>query len=173
MPSLAVTQPYAPRKLDLIDATDRSYRQIESSYAGSLQIQAAMTELQNQVNGVASTGSYFMPSSISAAYRVIYETIVDAVLGKAVAIDGTRTSAVIFTPTVSPVWPINGLVSKRLYVLSYAAVAPTVFALSSVASNTATAVTITGALLAGADTIKFVALTGSEVALLDALMLLP
>ena len=83
MPSLAVTQPYAPRGLDLIDATDRSYRQIESSYAGLLQVKAAVLDLQNRDGGLPATGEYFMPSSISDANRVAYEAAVDLVLASA------------------------------------------------------------------------------------------
>lgn len=172
MPSLAVTQPYAPRALDLIDATDRSYRQIESSYAGALQIQSALFQLQNPVDGVATHGSYFMPSSVSEANRVVYEALVNAAVGTPVATTGVRTSNTKFTPTVSPVWPTNGLVGKGLYVLSYVAVAPTVVAISAIASNDATSVTITGALLAAADTIKLVALAGSEVTVLNSMMTL-
>lgn len=97
MPSLAVTQPYAPRKLDLIDATDRSYRQIESSYAGLLQVQAAMTELQNAVDGVANSGAYFMPSSISEANRVTYEGYVDDVLDSAKTLIGLLNSIMTLT----------------------------------------------------------------------------
>lgn len=83
MPSLAVTQPYAPRGLDLIDATDRSYRQIESSYAGLLQVKAAILDLQNRNGGLPVSGEYFMPSSISDANRGDYEDAVDLVLASA------------------------------------------------------------------------------------------
>lgn len=172
MPSLAVTQPYAPRALDLIDATDRSYRQIESAYAGALQIQSALFQLQNPVDGVASHGEYFMPSSVSAANRVVYEALVNAAVGTPEAVAGVRTSDVVFTPDTSPVWPVNGLVGKGLYVKSYVAGAEAEFAVSAIASNTATAVTITGALLAAADTIELVSLTGQEVVLLNSMMTL-
>lgn len=172
MPSLAVTQPYAPRALDLIDATDRSYRQIESAYAGALQIQSALFQLQNPVDGVATHGEYFMPSSISAANRGVYESLVNAAVGTPQRIAGTRTSDVIFTPTVSPVWPVNGLVGKGLYVKSYVLGAEATFAVSAIVSNTATAVTISGALLAAADTIQLVSFTGQEVTLLNSMMTL-
>lgn len=83
MPSLAVTQPYAPRGLDLIDATDRSYRQIESSYAGLLMVKAAVLDLQNRNGGLPASGEYFMPSSISEANRGDYELAVNDVLDAA------------------------------------------------------------------------------------------
>lgn len=97
MPSLAITQPYASRQLDLIDATDRSYRQIESSYAGLLQVQAAMTELQNRLNGVAQAGKYFMPSSISSSNRTAYEAYVDDVLAKAKILLSDLNSIMLLT----------------------------------------------------------------------------
>jgi hypothetical protein len=180
MPSLAITQPYAARPLDLIDASDRSYRQIESAYAAALQIQRAMTDLTNVDTdptsgtfGDPQSGAYFMPSSISAANRVVYEALVNALNASAIAIPGTRTSATKFTPTVSNAWPVNGLVGKGLLVFSYVDGVDD-FAIATIASNDATSVTIaaTSNLLAGADTIKLVALSGTETTLFNAIMAL-
>jgi hypothetical protein len=174
MPAYATDQPYAPRFLDLIDATDRSYRQIESAYAGSLLIRSALGQLQNRDSktGLVQPTLYFMPSSISTENRVVYEAIVAAFLGQAPAIDGTATGAV-FTATVSPVWPVDGLVGKSLVVVGTAA-GKVGSVLATIVSNTADTVTVDHDLFevdaAAVDSITLVGLAGSNVELLNALM---
>lgn len=70
---------------------------------------------------------------------------------------GVRTSATVFTPTVSPVWTVNALTGYYLIALD-ADTSHVVYTVSRVASNIATAVTIgtswgDSALVANADTI--------------------
>ena len=162
MPSLAVTQPYATRPLDLIDATDRSYRQIESAWASALQIQSAMRDLTNihPKTGLATPGAYFMPASISD--RVMYETFVNFLNGiNPGAITGTlAVDTVTFEPDTSLGWPVNGL--RDLYTIkSYVAVTydaqnSATYLVTPVSHNTATTIVSDGAMFALADTIELV-----------------
>lgn len=163
MPSLAITQPYATRPLDLIDATDRSYRQIESAWASALQIQKAVRDLMNidPKTGLPTSGSYFMPSSI-VNNRAMYEMYVNFLNGVSVgAIAGaTDIDGVTFTPTTSLSWPVDGL--KGLYhIKSYVAVSydPTdssTYLITPIVSNTADALVSEGDLFASADTVELV-----------------
>lgn len=157
MPSLAITQPYATRPLDLIDATDRSYRQIESAWAAALQIQSAMTALANPdpETGVVTPGNYLMPSSISAANRSMYEMLINFPGAKESSpIEGAGLNDV-FTPTTSPAWPVNGLVGlysvKTYNSATYDPTDSTTFAVSDVVSNTADAATTAASVFLGSD----------------------
>lgn len=164
MPSLAITQPYAVKKLDLIDATDRSYRQIESAWASAIQIQKALQDLTNvnSTTGLAQAGSYFMPSSISAANRATYEMYINFLIGTFPAvIAGTLdVDTVTFTPTVSPAWPVN-ILSKLFDLKSYAVATYDVtnsgtYLVTPIASNTATTVVSVAACFTAADRIVLV-----------------
>jgi hypothetical protein len=113
-----------------------------------------------------------MPSSIGTENRVIYEALVDAFLGRSVAIAGTATGAV-FEPTVSQAWPIDGLVGKQI-VVEGTATGKVGSVLATILSNTATTVTVDHDLFevetAAVDSIRLVGLAGFNVELLNAIM---
>lgn len=162
MPALAVTQPYATRGLDLIDATDRSYRQIESAWASALQIQRALQDLTNvdAETGLAQSGSYFMPSSISSANRSLYELYVNFLNAKPQTALAGSAITVVFTVAPSPVWPVNGLVNL-FSTLTYeeANYDPTdnaTYVISDIVSNTADTVTLTASAMASCDTLVLI-----------------
>lgn len=162
MPSLAITQPYATRPLDLIDATDRSYRQIESAWASALQIQKAIRDLTNidPETGLATAGGYFMPSSISASNRSMYEMYIDFLMGnKEIRLEGAGLLTA-FTPTVSPAWPVNGLVDLYAAMTyksaTYDDTDSTTYAISEIASNTADAVVLTASVFLDSDRIYLI-----------------
>ncbi len=162
MPSLATVQPYATRPLDLIDATDRSYRQIESAWASALQIQKAVRDLMNidPVTGLATPGAYFMPSSI--VDRTMYETYINFLnnVNPGAIAGALDVDTVTFTPTASLTWPVNGLRDLywiRSYVaLSYDPQDSTTYLLTPISSNTADTVVSDGAMFANADTVELV-----------------
>ena len=72
-------------------------------------------------------------------------------------IAGVRTSATVFTPTVSPSWTVDALIGKYLVAID-ADTSKTIYTIHKIASNTADAVTIgtswgDAALVTDADTI--------------------
>lgn len=141
MPSFRATQPNYSPQVDMLDPKGPNARDFVSALAALQTVQATVRRAQNfTTGGVPGYGSYFIPENVSAANRVLAEYLIEAIAGAPVPIAGTRTSAVIFTPTTSEAWPVNGLTGW--YVYSYVAAAPYVGTFSLVASNTATAVTV-------------------------------
>jgi hypothetical protein len=86
MPSLAVTQPYIPKRTtDLIDTnTDPSFNNLQSAYAALAQAQQALVKAQNRPTTGANAGtipstatSYLVPKNSTAS---TFKTQVDAAL---------------------------------------------------------------------------------------------
>lgn len=88
MPSLAVTQPYIPRRTtDLIDSnTDPGFNNLQSAYAAIAQAQQALIKQQNrpkvgETNAGAVPGSgadYLLPKNISSTAN--FKTNIDGAL---------------------------------------------------------------------------------------------
>lgn len=86
MPSLAVTQPYIPKRTtDLLDTnTDPSFNNLQSAYAALAQAQQALIKAQNRPTSGASAGvapstatDYLVPKNSTAS---TFKTQVDAAL---------------------------------------------------------------------------------------------
>jgi hypothetical protein len=165
MPSLATAQPTYPRKLDRRDSVDQHDRQLESITASVALASGAVAGLRNPLNtGVASTsvdlqaGLYFMPSTIPAASRGTYETLVNTLYGTPAVLTVVRTANTIATDATQT-WVVNAFAG--LYLKAYVNTDPTEFSLSPIVSNTATAITVSGNnLLANANRAEIFAPTG-------------
>ena len=93
MPSLAVTQPYIPRRTtDLIDSnTDPGFNNLQSAYAALAQAQQALVKQQNRPkSGETNAGevpaagtSYLLPKNISSTAN--FKTNIDGALADVAA----------------------------------------------------------------------------------------